>query len=368
MKALYKPLLLAGMLSGFKNPVGPYLVNMDLTHRCNLKCPWCRYHSIYLEEERVNKGLNRDIKVEHLDSACRDLAAMGCHTIQFVGRGESFLHPEFNRLTQIVKGYGLEVRLFTNCTLLDREQVAQLVANQVDEVVVALWASNKERYARLHGQEAAERFDTVLAGVERLHKEKTARNSVYPRILMGYALTPTALDDLEGMLGLAQKCNMQGITLSVASVGKELGAFRPDALTREGELEAVRRLKKLTPAIKSSGLRYNLNQVLPRLEFGELCWHKVPCNIGWFFSTITVEGEIHACNRHSTKMGDLSSQSFKSIWNSEPYRRFRRMSRHPQNLVKLSTEGDCNHCCHLPHNLRVHRVLRWWPPARGSSL
>jgi MoaA/NifB/PqqE/SkfB family radical SAM enzyme len=368
MKALYKPMLLAGMLSGAYNPVGPYLVNMDLTHRCNLNCPWCRYHSIYLQEERVNKGADRDIKLEHFDSACRDLAAMGSRTVQFVGRGESFLHPEFDRLTQIVKGYGLEVRLFTNGTLLDQERVEQLVANQVDEIVVALWASNKERYTRLHGQEAAERFDTVLAGIERLNREKAARNSVYPRIMMGYALTPTALDDLEGMLELAQKHKMQGITLSVASVGKELGAFRPDALDREGELEAIRCLKKLAPAIKSSGLQYNLNQVLPRLELGEFCWRKVPCNVGWFFSNITVEGEVHACNRHSTKMGDLSTQSFKSIWNSEPYRRFRKLSRDPKNLINLSEEGDCNHCCHLPHNFRIHQVLRWWPPARGSRL
>jgi MoaA/NifB/PqqE/SkfB family radical SAM enzyme len=334
MKALYKPLLLAGMLSGTYNPVGPYLVNMDLTHRCNLSCPGAT--SIPHTSKRSGSTPARaiDIKLEHFASACRDLAALGTRTVQMVGRGESLLHPEFARLTEIAKGHGLEVRLFTNGTLFDQKSCEQLVRAQVDDINLSLWASCKESYARLHGPGSEKRFETIVKGIKLLNQTKASHNSLYPKLTLGYGISPTALDDLQGVLEFARNMKLNGLCLSVVSVGRGMEDVRPGVLDRGGKLEAIERLEKMRPAIRASGLEHNLNQVISRLEAGEDCWLKVPCNIAWFFSTITVEGKVLACNRHEAEMGELATQGFKSIWNSPKYRDFRKQSRDPDYLRK----------------------------------
>lgn len=367
MRALYKPRLMAGLLSGTYNPVGPYLLNVDITHRCNLQCPWCRFHSPLLKNKQVNQGANRDLDFKLYESACRDLAEMGTHTLQFVGRGESFLHPDFNKMVTTAKKLGLKVCLFTNGTLLNPERAEQLVEDHLDEVMISLWASSKEKYAALQGPEVEKHFDSIIRGIKLINRIKEARGSVFPRLVLYYALTRTALDDLPDMLAMAKELNLHGVCLTIASVGKELEAFRDQALSREEELETAERLRKLAPDLKASGLNHNFHHLIAKLQYGEQGWQKVPCNIGWFFSVLSVEGKVQACNRHRNQMGHLAEHSFKSIWNNENYRRFRKLSRDPKNLPQLSARGDCNHCCHLPHNLKIHRVLRWWPPACGPS-
>jgi len=65
--------LLAGLLAGDRALGGPFLVLVDLTGRCNLRCPGCRYHSPHLDASAVGA----DLSLPLFERLCQQLAALG---------------------------------------------------------------------------------------------------------------------------------------------------------------------------------------------------------------------------------------------------------------------------------------------------
>jgi MoaA/NifB/PqqE/SkfB family radical SAM enzyme len=55
---------LRGLLSGRKAYTAPLSVNIDATHRCNLRCAYCRWHSPLLEKSALHDGARHDLSPE----------------------------------------------------------------------------------------------------------------------------------------------------------------------------------------------------------------------------------------------------------------------------------------------------------------
>lgn len=98
------------LLSGIENTFagGISEVKAEVTHRCNLACPFCH------QGFGVKKGRDQ-LAVEEFRQMLMAARAAGVRSIRITG-GEPCLHPDFERLLEMVKEFNMDVILNTNGT------------------------------------------------------------------------------------------------------------------------------------------------------------------------------------------------------------------------------------------------------------
>lgn len=100
-------------------PEFPNRIEIELVSDCNLRCTYCPRHHVNnlkgyihfnLYEKIINEALNYPDTVLVLHR-----------------RGESLLHPEFNKMLGLVAGNFKEVQMATNATLLNKDKYESIV-------------------------------------------------------------------------------------------------------------------------------------------------------------------------------------------------------------------------------------------------
>ena len=91
------------------------VAHVAVTSYCNLSCSHC-----YLDKK--NNGL---ITMKEFDSVLKDLASIGVLTIEISG-GEPLMHNNFMEIIMLAKKYGFFIKLFTNATLIDETNYANI--------------------------------------------------------------------------------------------------------------------------------------------------------------------------------------------------------------------------------------------------
>ena len=95
---------------------GPFLAQMVITRRCNLKCGYCN------EFDRTSAPVATATVKAWVDR----LAALGCRFVEFTG-GETLLHPDLVELVAYASSYEFRERwIITNGFLLTEEIVRRL--------------------------------------------------------------------------------------------------------------------------------------------------------------------------------------------------------------------------------------------------
>ena len=351
-----------GVLSGETAHAGPFFVTMDVTERCNLRCQACPYHSPDLSPT-ANNLPHWDISYELVLRVCDEIKAMGGWRLLLIGHGEPLLHPRIGDIITAGKAAGLEVFLTTNGTMLDEERVRLLVASGLDKIQVSLWANSQEDYVRNHPGTPAAMFAQVLRGVKLLAKERSAQGKTRPRIVLHQAITRHDYGNIGRFADLAMATGCDAISLSPLITHH--GTMSAHALSA-GEVTAVCGiLEQLHARLRGTRLSHNIDDVLGRYRDGSAIWKKYGCYIGWIDARVRINGDVAPCNLCESSLGNLEQNSLREIWNSPGFREFRRRARTPQGLQSLSTQCDCEYCCHLPANRRLHPFFRALAPLMG---
>ena len=177
----YQLSLLRGLLSSERAYAGPFYIHVDITHRCNLKCLCCRWHSPLIESKR-DKSICEDISVEMFEEFCEDLQAMGTEEIYFVGTGEPFLHPRIFDLIAVAKKKGFKLIVYTNGLPLNEEVIRKLIDLKLDVLRVSLWASTPESFVQQVKQMTPDKFHGIIDGMSRLSQIKKSWGPVSPSL------------------------------------------------------------------------------------------------------------------------------------------------------------------------------------------
>jgi len=101
------------------------MINIFVTYRCNLSCPYCFAHDLQQE-------YRQDLQPEEFDKLLKWMTATRVTAVAFIG-GEPTLHPKIVEMVRATAEAGITVTMFTN-GLFPRELVAGLtpyVANFV---------------------------------------------------------------------------------------------------------------------------------------------------------------------------------------------------------------------------------------------
>ena len=130
-------------------------------------------------------------------------------------------------------------------------------------------------------------------------------------------------------------------------------------------------LKEVEPYLKSKNIElqdnihFQLKNYNPATGYwSENSFLKSGCPVAWFFSLILAKGEVSMCC-HLRVVDILNNKSFKEVWNSGEYNRFRISGKYLMknknvkflNGIKLYDEF-CNHCDTHQVILRINQLLK----------
>lgn len=353
---------LRGLLSREKAYVGPYYVHLDITHRCNLKCLCCRWHSPLFDSLR-DKTISPDLDVDVFSQLCDDLQALGTRELYFVGTGEPLIHRRIIDLVRIAKDKGFKLVLYTNGLLLDETIIQQLMDLKLDVLRVSLWATSAEKFTEQVAGMTPDKFDRIIDNMALVSRLKAEQGTPYPLLELCQSITHQNLDDLDETVELARRTRCEKLCFSpIVDFHKdELKPFVPDV---EGKEKARKVLTRIKGELKRHAISNNIDVMLLHYQWDGRIYDKYPCYPAWYFTYIRTDGSVFACQRNTNitrPLGNLGKDRFIDIWNNAAYRAFRRQVSTCEGLSTVQGYY-CDYCSHSLNTQRVDQKFRYFKP------
>jgi sulfatase maturation enzyme AslB (radical SAM superfamily) len=220
-----------------RHPRFPLEIFLEISNVCNLKCAMC---SVFSE---LNPYRLVALKAEDRGFLCKDyieaLSPLLTHAllVHCYGYGEPTIHPKFVEIMDLILKHEVLVDFFTNGMNLTEELCEFLVDRKVFRVTVSFSGSTEEDYENIY---LNGRYQTVLDGIERLHRIKIARNSPYPEVDINSIAFQHHMDHIVEFVDLMSERGVNSISLkplhaygSLPMLHSHIAVMRPWV---EGEL------------------------------------------------------------------------------------------------------------------------------------
>ena len=352
-------LLLISLLNRKRAFNNPFYVDLDITERCNLKCPGCPYHS---PSVAGSTGENLNQKDMDYDTVIRIFKELKDKTrdIILLGSGEPLLHKRFIDIIKEGKKLGLNLTVLTNGTLINEKMARELVAVKPERISVSLWDVSREGYAETYSGADSQLFDRVIKGLKLLNEIKTETGTSKPTTVIHFPVSKNNFDKIERVGELAVECKVN--ELSFAPVYDTPGSNTSLQLDVSQMTLLGEKLKGLKTDLIQSGIKLNLESILNRLKFGKAIWETMPCYVGLYHAKIKADGRVQPCCRCNITLGNINEQKFADIWKGEAYQSLRQNTLSQNNLKSFSTQCACSYCSFISKNYKVFKYDKYFAP------
>ena len=128
-------------------------VVMEITNRCNLRCPHCASAS----------GIARpdEMSLDEVKGVIADIASLGCKVFTMLG-GEALLRPDWFEIAKAVRQAGIELTVITNGLVVTPEVREKLKDVSPRVVAVSLDGATPESYKATRGVDGFAKCRRVL--------------------------------------------------------------------------------------------------------------------------------------------------------------------------------------------------------------
>ena len=281
----------------FKKPVQwgmPVSISFEPTTSCNLRCPECP--SGLRAFTRPTGMLQRDFFSETIDQLHKDLLYL-----VFYFQGEPYLNPSFLDMV----GYASKKKIYTatstNAHYLDDKNARRTIESGLDRLIISIDGTTQEVYQqyRVGGQ-----LNKVIEGARNIVKWKKELKSKTPFVIFQFLVVKPNEHQIEDVKKLAKEVGVDDVWFKSAQVYD----YQNDP-------------NKLIPDLaKYSRYRKTANGNEYKGKLSNNCWRL------WHDPVITWDGLVAPCcfdKDAQHRMGDLKQKSFKDIWKTGEYSKFR---------------------------------------------
>lgn len=297
------------------------VTELDLTNRCNNRCPGCC---------GVN-GNGAELSRHQVDLIVSSIADMGGKGVILSGGGEPLVSPQFTYAVGELKKRGIKLGLNSNGLALT-EPLAKLIAENFEYFRISLDAASPELYLKTHGM-PQKAFQKTVDNVRLFSRVKAELNSPVS-FGAGFLTSRDTAAEMEDFVRLVRDC------------GADFAQFRPFTGDLYDITDEYLRLKKSyeTPDF---GVRASLQKYREMKTGGKRDYSK--CN-GMFFSTvITADAKVFSCLHHRQEdqhfLGQISDEtSLADIFRSARMR-------------EVYEKIDCSQCPTMCRNDVFNRTL-----------
>ena len=266
-----------------KAPNFPPMLIVETSSYCNLSCMYCPRTNLVKSDDSFEGFMNFDLYKKIID----EMSHYSYVTLRPFGRGEALINPDFPRMIRYAKEKGIRnIWLNTNGVLLSLEMSMELLESGIDVIEVSIDAATREMFKKIKGKD---KYDIVV--------ENTIRCCHLKKKL--HSITEIVVSFVESKINTSEKDAFVKIWQNYADHVR----IRP--VHQHGDLVTNQRVSKE----KNEGER-------------------LPCSILWERVEINYYGGLNYCEfdwENRREIGNVRTSSIKEIWNSEKYKRLRKL-------------------------------------------
>ena len=280
-----------------------FTLQWHITQVCDLNCRHC-----YDRSDRSPLSLGQAVHVlDDLLAFCRDRRVRGA--VSFTG-GNPLLHPQFNEIYRAAADRGFGTAILGNPA--PRKRIEEIVRIQMPSFFQVSLEGLREHNDDIRG---AGHFDRIMAFLDILRAL-----GVYSMVML--TLTSDNMDEVIPLAALLQgKADVFHFN-RLALFGEGANLKLPDRTRYRKFLEDYLAAAETNPVM---GIKDNLINILRREKgidlFGGCAGYG--CGAAFNFVSLLADGEVHACRKLPSSIGNLHRQSLAAIYDSEAARRYR---------------------------------------------
>lgn len=318
----------------------PFAININVTTRCNLRCPYC-----FNDDNNVARS--DEIGLERF----RELATQWApyRPGVFISGGEPFAREDLVEIVATFKKAGLPVGIVTNGTLSTEAQLRRLADLGLDVLMVSIHGQ-RETHDRAVGLPGS--YDKTLATLR-----TWASLPGVPTPMVNYVISPESVSDLTGFVKEVEAIRPLAVRLSHLNflTAKEIAAQRKywdkrfpgvpiDILSHQYEPESGLFAPLIEFLGSDAGHSITTKPVLDAEEIRK--WYGPDAKLGrrcvfiWRSTFINAQGDVYPCQFLYVRMGNIHEQRLEEIWNNDLYRRFR-------DSLRTGLMPGCARCCKI---------------------
>lgn len=324
----------------------PYIVDLRITQRCNLRCRFCP-GTVSAYDYGAELDLTRMLQ------AVDDAAELGVSWWVIVGDGEPFCRADdCLAVMRAVKEHGMRGSILTNGTLLAPEAIREIVGMGWDRLTVSLDGADAGIHDYLRGIPGA--FARVTDAIDRFNDVKAESGVSLPLLDFQTVMNSrnyAALADII-RLAAAKRINTVNFQPLVYHEGTDCAL----ALSASQAKEMKASIPEIVLEAKQLGVGTNLGSFLesPMIENANSMHHVLaadgegeehplldyPCYEPWYLMAIKADGHVAPC-RHvrGDSRTTLRTASLKDIWDGDYFTSFRR------RIARGKMFKECEKCC-----------------------
>lgn len=283
----------------------PFMLMIEPTNFCNLKCPLCPSGNGEMTRHRGNLEL-ADFK--QLIDQVGDYLVL----LMLWNQGEPFINKCFVEMVRYARSKNIPTITSTNGHYIrDLAQARSVVESGLDEIIVSLDGVDQETYEKYR---VGGKIERVLSGARLLSEAKRELHSKTPVVNLQFIVFSHNQNDLEEAERIAQEVGADKFLVKTAQVYSAADAEQ--FLPEEGKFR-----------------RYSEDSMIN----GDLAVKGQPvrgCKVLWYSSMVNWNGAVAPCcfdknvdfelgKAFADEPGAEPARSFKDIWQGQAYMDFR---------------------------------------------
>ncbi|MFC1952769.1 radical SAM protein [Chloroflexota bacterium] len=164
-------------------PEFPYLVDIELTNQCNLKCVFCGQQAMTRE-----KGFISDEVFKKATDEC----ALYKVPIRLIRFGEPFLHKKIIEYCKYIKSKSLPLHITSNGLVMTDSDINALIDAEVDSFLFSFQGATREQYEILRQNNQYDKLTSNILTMVRLRG-----NNPKPFIHISSTMTDESQEEID---------------------------------------------------------------------------------------------------------------------------------------------------------------------------
>jgi radical SAM protein with 4Fe4S-binding SPASM domain len=305
-----------------------YLIALNLTRRCNLRCAHC-----YLDAATLEHGNDAELSSEEVCSLLDDIATRSSSTLVVLTGGEPLLRHDLELILKHGSKLGLFMVVGSNGVLLTDKWVQSLKSAGAMGVGISLDSLDPEQHNQFRGSPRA--WQKTLAGMESCRRHGLA-------FQIHFSVTEANAHEVQAMVDFARAsgawvlnffflvCTGRGESMTDISPARYEQVLNQILLAQEQSQDLIIRAR-CAPHFQRVAHQRNPDSLLTRAEG----YDGSSCIAGTHYCRITPEGGVTACPYIEKEAGNIRHKPFLDIWDNSTIL---------QQLRTPQLQGKCGEC------------------------
>lgn len=289
----------------------PYKTEIEHTTMCNKKCIICEHTYWNEKSERVTFE-----QFEKMASQFPNL-----RWINITGEGSGFLNPDFLKIIRYLRSRRIPVNFVDEFDFMDEKIAREMIELGVNCIWISMDGATKETYEKI---KVGCSFDRAVNNIRRFLELKKELGSPIPTLCFRFIVNKLNVHEMPKFVELIHSFGDLGDDYSVQFAGvlkfKEIEHLYIERIPEDILNETVLRAKEL-------GIRVSFSHSTDSESISNcVAWAEPYIMIGGYVlpcCAILMSNKRDFLRKYA--FGNLNEKSFKEIWNSERYKKFRKM-------------------------------------------